>query len=402
MDRNQNTGQSQVNPDRPNQTASGGRWLPAAAWVIALTLAAIAIFLGWRAVLAEAADEHSKPGSASLNSQSGSLEGKPGSSAESKLTSKAGSLPDNSATVILTPAGELPDILLGGSSPSISRRTDLRTLIPDRPNEAVRAYTVEKGDSVFEIAARFKIKPESVLWANYAQLNDNPDLISLGMVLEIPPVDGVLYAWKEGDSFESVAAQFEARPEDILNWPGNNIDLTSRTIEPGSIVMVPNGKREFRQWIIPTIPRGRAGVSQAVYGAGACEGSFDGAYGSGGFIWPAGNHVLSGNDYWDGHLAIDIAAGEGAPIYAADGGVVVFAGWSNGGYGNMVMIDHGNGYQTVYGHMSSVKVGCGQSVSAGSTIGFSGSTGNSTGAHLHFEVRYQGGFINPWYVLPAP
>ncbi len=182
MDRNQNTGQGQGNPDRPNQTAAGGRWLPAAAWVIALTLAAIAIFLGWRAVLAEAADERSKPGSASLNSQSGSLESKPGSSAESTLPSKAGSLTDSSATLTLTPAGELPDILLGGSSPSISRRADLRTLIPDRPNEAVRAYTVEKGDSVFEIAARFKIKPESVLWANYAQLNDNPDLISLGMV----------------------------------------------------------------------------------------------------------------------------------------------------------------------------------------------------------------------------
>jgi len=103
-----------------------------------------------------------------------------------------------------------------------------------------------------------------------------------------------------------------------------------------------------------------------------------------------------------GHLGIDIAAGEGAGIYAADSGVVVFSGWANGGYGNMVMIDHGNGYQTVYAHLSSVSAGCGQSVSQGQTIAYSGSTGNSTGAHLHFEVRYLGGFVSPWYVLPAP
>ena len=261
---------------------------------------------------------------------------------------------------------------------------------------------MEKGDSVFEIAAKFNIKPESVLWANYDQLNDNPDMIALEMNLNIPPVDGVLYTWKAGDTMDGVAGQFEVSPEAILNWLGNELDLTNTIIEPGTLVMVPGGKREFRQWLIPTIPRGKAGVSASVYGAGACEGGYGGANGSGAFIWPAGNHILSGNDYWNGHLGIDIAAGEGAPIYAADAGVVVFAGWATGGYGNMVMIDHGNGYQTLYSHLSSVKVGCGQSVSAGTIIGYAGSTGNSTGAHLHFEVRYQGGFVSPWYVLPAP
>ena len=80
----------------------------------------------------------------------------------------------------------------------------------------------------------------------------------------------------------------------------------------------------------------------------------------------------------------------------------MFAGWATGGYGYMVMVDHGNGYQTLYAHLSSASAGCGRSVGQGQTIGYSGSTGNSTGAHLHFEVRYQGGFVNPWYVLPAP
>lgn len=284
----------------------------------------------------------------------------------------------------------------------LTRHAELRTLIPTRPRQEVIRYTVVAGDSVFEVANRFNITPESVLWANYDLLDDNPHLISAGMQLQIPPADGVLYQWQEGDTFETVAARFESQAQDILNWPGNNLDLTNPQVEAGTWVMVPGGQREFRQWLIPTIPRGSAGVSSALYGAGACTGSYEGAYGTGTFVWPADNHTLSGNDYWSGHLAIDIAAGEGARIYAADSGVVVFAGWATGGYGNMVVVDHGNGYQTLYAHLSQVATGCGRSVSQGAVIGYSGSTGNSTGAHLHFEVRYQGGFISPWFVLPAP
>jgi LysM repeat protein len=366
------------------------RWLPAIAWVFALALVAVAIFLAWRAFSPRL------PGAASQSPLT------PVSAASPALDSLApSSQVENQAAVPLVSSSELATAG-DGLLPEIARRSDLHTTIPNRPVEKVRTHTVVKGDSVFEIAAQFKLKPETILWANYAQLNDNPDMIALGMDLDIPPVDGVLYTWKEGDTVAAVAAQFQVDPQEILNWPGNNLDLANPLIEPGSQVMVPGGRREFRQWIIPTIPRGRAGVSQSVYGGGACEGGYDGAYGTGAFIWPAGNHVLSGNDYWDGHLGIDIAAGEGAAIYAADSGVVVFAGWATGGYGNMVMIDHGNGYQTVYAHLSSVRASCGQSVIQGGTIGYAGSTGNSTGAHLHFEVRYQGGFVSPWYVLPAP
>jgi murein DD-endopeptidase MepM/ murein hydrolase activator NlpD len=137
-----------------------------------------------------------------------------------------------------------------------------------------------------------------------------------------------------------------------------------------------------------------------VYGAGACTGNYDGAYGSGYFIWPSYNRFLSGNDFWSGHLGIDIAGATGDQVWASDAGVVVFAGWAQGGYGNMVMVDHGNGYQTLYAHLSSVRTYCGKSVGAGSVIGSIGSTGNSTGPHLHFEIRVWGQFINPWQVLP--
>lgn len=367
----------------PKDASPPGKWLSALAWVVAGSLVILAVMLGWQ-----------------------TLQGRPAFSALAALddssaqTSQAQKVNRGEVGQITLPTFEARDET--NLPPGIDRHPDLHTIIPERPNEAIRQYTVQQGDSVFEIAARFGLKPESVLWANYDQLNDNPDLLSLGMSLNIPPVNGVLHIWREGDTIEGVAAQYQTTAEQILSWPGNQLDLVELKIDPGSLLIVPDGKREYRQWIIPTIPRGRAGVSQALYGAGACEGSYDGAYGSGAFIWPAGNHILSGNDYWDGHLAIDIAAGEGAPIYAADSGVVVFAGWATGGYGNMVMIDHGNGYQTLYAHLSSVKVGCGQSVSQGAIIGFGGTTGNSTGPHLHFEVRYQGGFVNPWYVLPAP
>ena len=160
--------------------------------------------------------------------------------------------------------------------------------------------------------------------------------------------------------------------------------------------MVPDGERDFVQWLIPTIASGSSGTSST--SASSCPG---GAVGSGAFVWPADNHFLSGNDYWSGHLGIDIAAGEGAPVYAADSGVVTMAqGGDNYGYGNVIQIDHGNGYSTVYAHLSVIGVSPCQSVYAGQWIGSAGNTGNSQGAHLHFEVRQGGGFINPWFVLP--
>lgn len=367
--------------DPSRSPSSSERIISWIAWAVALGLLFGALLLGWRRLAP--AGSLGMEGGALANQSSPSI-GSSGRLGASQLQAS------------------LPDVEWSATWGKLTRRPELRTIIPTRPRQDVLSYTVVTGDSVFEVADRFNLKPESVLWANYDLLNDNPDMIALGMQLQIPPADGVLYQWQEGDAFEDVAARFEAQAQDILSWPGNNLDLTDPQVQPGTWVMVPGGHREFRQWLIPTIPRGSAGVSSALYGAGACTGSYEGAYGTGTFIWPADNHYLSGNDYWSGHLAIDIGAGEGARIYAADSGVVVFAGWATGGYGNMVVIDHGNGYQTLYAHLSQVAVSCGRSVSKGSVIGYSGSTGNSTGAHLHFEVRYQGGFISPWFVLPAP
>jgi len=283
---------------------------------------------------------------------------------------------------------------LDAGAQAIVRHIVLKTNISSSTNYNIVEYTVARGDSVFGIAKGHNIKPETLLWANYDTLQDSPDSIRVGQKLNIPPTDGVYYKWQEGDTLDSIAKKFETNVDDILNWPGNNIDLTNPNIKPDTYVMVPGGHREFVQWIVPTVARGRSGTA-AVNGA-ACGA---GPVGSTAFVWPTGNHFLSGNEYWDGHLGIDIAAGLGAPIWAADAGVVTMA-QVYGGYGNMVMIDHGNGYITVYGHLSQINVVPCQGIGAGQLIGLAGSTGNSTGPHLHFEVRLNGGFVNPWYVLP--
>lgn len=363
-------------PTIPDRAREPNGVLLAGMWMVALSLVLLAGYVGWRVESTQAAPPVSTP----------------------VLTPQTDPLASSSKSV----SSELPIYLKVLPENGIIRRTALHTNIPTRPRTEVVEYTVATGDSVFGIAQSFNLHPETILWANYDQLNDSPDMLNPGMTLNVPPVNGVYYQWQEGDTFESVATKFDTKVEDILGWEGNNFDLTNPQVEPGAWIMIPNGHREFRQWLVPTIARTNSGVSKSVLGPGACEGNYAGAYGSGAFSWPTASHTLSGNDYWSGHLGIDIAGYLGDGVFASDAGVIVFAGWANGGYGYMVMIDHGNGYQTLYAHLSVVNAGCGQSVYSGTYIGAIGSTGNSTGPHLHFEVRDMGGFISPWYVLPPP
>jgi LysM repeat protein len=363
-------------PASPKDTREPNSLVLAGVWMLALSLVLLAGYVGWRVQSTQAAPK----------------EGSPTFASQPQVLTSASSL---GSAVLPTFLNVLPD-------QGVIRRTALHTNIPTRERTDVIEYTVTTGDSVFGIAESFNLHPETILWANYDLLNDSPDTLTPGMQLNVPPVDGVYYQWQPGDTLESVAAKFDTRVEDIVDWEGNHFDLTNPQVQPESWIMVPDGHREFKQWLVPTIARANSGVLKSVLGPGACEGNYSGAYGTGTFAWPTASHVLSGNDYWSGHLGIDIAGFLGDGIFAADAGVVVFAGWANGGYGYMVMIDHGNGYQTLYAHMSVVAATCGQSVYTGSYIGAIGSTGNSTGPHLHFEVRYMGGFINPWYVLPPP
>jgi murein DD-endopeptidase MepM/ murein hydrolase activator NlpD len=282
----------------------------------------------------------------------------------------------------------------------ISRKIDVNTIIPSRPRDNVITYTVSTGDTLFSIAYNYGLKPETLLWGNSDSLDDNPHLLKPNQVLRVLPVDGIYYKWEEGNRLSAIAAEFKVEPDAIINYPGNNFDLTQvdsdgANIQPGTWMIIPGGWRPIKDWGPPAITRDNPATAR-YYGEGACGAIYSGAIGTGTFIWPTTDHGISGYGYDPSvHPAIDIAGTEGNPVYATDSGVIVYAGWSAYGYGQLIVIDHGNGWQSAYAHLSVVGVSCGQSVYQGGYIGALGNTGNSTGAHLHFELSYNGVKVNP-------
>jgi len=317
------------------------------------------------------------------------------------------------ATVSPTSAPDLPTLPVFQNSimplTGILRQTSLHTNIPSRPRMETVKYTVQSGDSVFGIAEKYGLDPTTILWGNYPVLKDSPDSLRIGQELTILPTDGTYHQWQAGEGLTSVAKYYGVDPETIVNYPANHLnpdaigDLSKPNIAAGTWLIIPGGKREFISWSVPVgMTRDNPAVSE-VLGAGSCGVVEGGAIGIGSFIWPADRHYLSGNDYspQTNHSGIDISGNLGSPIYAADAGVIVYAGWNDWGYGNMIVIDHGHDWQTLYAHLSVINVECAQSVNQGDVIGAFGSTGNSTGPHLHFELMNTVyGKVNPWDFLP--
>jgi murein DD-endopeptidase MepM/ murein hydrolase activator NlpD len=299
-----------------------------------------------------------------------------------------------------TERADLPPFSAGGGiEASLARVSDLHTVFPERPRLDVIRYQVQQGDNLFGIADKFGLKPESILWGNEDVLQDDPHKLSPGQELKIPPVDGTLYVWHEGDGLNGVARFFSVDPLDILTWPGNgldpNMDPANPTIDAGTVLMVPGGKRDLVTWSAPRIPRSNPAVAK-ILGPGACGTVVDGAVGTGTFIYPTPLHYLSGYNYTSIHPAVDLAGDTGHAIFASDTGVVVYSGWNDWGYGYVIVLDHGNGWQSLYAHLSAINVGCGQSVYQGDVIGGMGCTGNCSGPHLHFELMNdQYGKVNP-------
>ena len=308
-----------------------------------------------------------------------------------------------------TPTLPAPEFAAGGlAMDGILRNSELHTILPIRQSRYnVILYTVETGDSIFSIADKFNLHPETILWGNRYTLGDDPHLILPGQLLKILPVDGVYHKWSAGEGLNGVASVYGVTPEDIIDWPGNNLDAdeigdyANPNIAPDTMLIVPGGRGTYNDLYTPRITRDEPASAKNL-GPGACTGTYDGVTGSFTFMWPTTERYLSGYDYSPetNHFGIDIAGDLGNPIYAADNGVVVYAGGNDYGYGEMIVIDHGSGWQTLYAHLSLVNVTCGQEVYKGETIGLMGSTGNSTGPHLHFEMRSdEYGRVNPWNFL---
>lgn len=295
----------------------------------------------------------------------------------------------------------LPNLASGLPVNSLIRVANINTSVPEGVRQFAVKYTVQEGDALFIIAKQYNVTAESILWANYDLLNDDPTFLDEGWVLTIPPTNGIYYKWKEGDTIEKIAEKYYADPDEIITWPGNNLDIANLNTEylTDVNVMIPGGYRELVSWIVPVDFAPRAGATETI--PGGCPAPASVYVGSGYLQWPVGSRYLTGFDFNPAyHLGIDLAAAEGTPVFASDSGTVIYADWNDSGYGNLVVIDHNNGDKTIYAHLSKFYVTCGQNVESGKNIALSGNSGKSTGGHLHYEIRRNGQYLDPFDVLP--
>jgi murein DD-endopeptidase MepM/ murein hydrolase activator NlpD len=211
------------------------------------------------------------------------------------------------------------------------------------------------------------------------------------MDLIILPIDEVLYDVELGDTLESISAEYGIAVEDIIAYEPNNLEFPFR-LYPDTQIIVPGAIAEVFVWTPPKLSSVRGGTSRE--GSGVAPA----IVGTGTFVSPVSSSNFT-QRFWYGHPGIDVALSEGSGVFASDTGTVTFAGWNIYGYGNLVVINHGNGYETFYGHLSAINVFPGQIVYQGNVIGAVGNTGNSSGPHVHFEVRTNGNQDDPcWYL----
>jgi LysM repeat protein len=263
-----------------------------------------------------------------------------------------------------------------------------QTFVGQRPEHQFQTYTVERGDTPNGIADKFGIQATTLLGGN-PQLSQESSLLQTGVTLIILPIDGVLHDVEPGDTLESIAEQYSVPVETIIAYEPNKLEFPYRLF-PETQIMVPGAVREVFVWTPPTLASVRSsregsGVAPVIVGTGT-------------YIYPVGSRNFS-QYFWYGHPGIDIALPEGTAVVAADTGTVTFAGWNIYGFGNLIVVNHGNGYETFYAHLSGINVVPGQIVYQGNVIGSTGNTGNSSGPHIHFEIRANGVQDNPCFYV---
>lgn len=286
--------------------------------------------------------------------------------------------PDDSGAI---PLQEPLPILV---DPSLAPAPVPETYKGRQPNHEFQTYVVQRGDTPSGIAEQFGIETETLLGGN-PQLSQESSLLQAGVELIILPIDGVLHDVQPGDTLESISELYAIPVEDIIAYEPNNLEFPYR-LYPETQVMVPGAVREVFVWTPPTL--------ESVRGSSQGSGIAPAIVGTGTFIYPVGSRNFT-QYYWYGHRGIDIGLPEGSAVFASDTGTVTYAGWNIYGYGNLIVVNHGNGFETFYAHLSGIGVVPGQVVYQGNVIGSSGNTGNSSGPHIHFEIRYNSNQDNP-------
>lgn len=240
--------------------------------------------------------------------------------------------------------------------------------------QGISTYTVESGDTLAGIAKKFGVSIETVLWENKLTLRS---IIRPGNQLKILPFSGLTHKVQKNETIVNLAKKYKVTTEQIL--AANNL-VRPENIRPGDILLVPGGS-------LPPPPPRLASLSRAFVAPAKIEGII-------GLIWPTLRGRISQYFTWR-HAGIDIAVAKGTPIYAVEDAVVEIAGWSRVGYGWHVVLRHPNGLKTRYAHATRLLVSAGDIVQKGQSIALVGSTGRSSGAHLHFEVISGGRSVNP-------
>ena len=257
----------------------------------------------------------------------------------------------------------------------------------------IREHEVMEGETISTIAEDYSVSVATIQWANNL---GSSTVIKPGDTLKILPVSGVVYTVESGDTLLDIVTKHKGDIDEVKDMNGIDDD---DLVAVGTEIVIPGGS----PYVAP-----KPQVSTPTTSYDNTSGGWTSVFkpstepaapsGGGQFIWPSASHDISQYSRW-GHVAVDVRGPMGTAIYASAGGVATLH--SGGGYGNYIIVDHQNGWSTLYAHLSSYAVSSGQYVSQGQVIGGEGSTGWSTGPHLHFEIRQGGTKYNPLqYVSP--
>jgi LysM repeat protein len=265
---------------------------------------------------------------------------------------------------------------------AIRIQTDITTAEDSiKTRTEVVEHVVEAGENIGSIARRYGLETRTILSSNNLSARS---IIRPGQKLKILPVDGITYTVKRGDTLLSIGNKYKSTTEKIIEF---NALADAGALSIGQVLILPGGELPPPPPPSPT----RVSINLRQVFSPATD------IGGGRLLWPTSARRIT--QYFNRrHQGVDIAAPVGAPIYAADDGVVIFSGWNSGGYGRMIIVEHGNGLFTRYAHGSRNLVQSGDAVKRGDVIQLMGSTGRSTGSHLHFEVLSGGIYkrVNPF------